>query len=143
VAFNIMSKMRIGYVYMGQQNSATAELGYLPYTLNVDFWVDLARDTTITRIKHMPDVFPHHPTVLTLVELAYGLAIAGLFCWSVDRGIRLTGFGLRELMTKANDELTVACFERFTQGMSNSSGQSQKVSKRDESVYGEAVMENA
>ena len=44
-------------------------LGYLPYTLNVDFWEDLARDTTISKIKHVPDLFSHDPVIQVLVKL--------------------------------------------------------------------------
>lgn len=44
-------------------------LGYLPYTLNVDFWEDLARDTTISKIKHVPDLFSHDPVIQVVVGL--------------------------------------------------------------------------
>ncbi len=55
--------MRLGMDYM----TAIAAfpgfiLGYLPYTLYQDFWEDLARDTTISRIKHVPDMFGHEQT---------------------------------------------------------------------------------
>ena len=46
------------------------------------------------------------------VGLAYGILVAGLLVWSVKRGMRLTGFSFRDLMTHANDELTIKYFER-------------------------------
>jgi len=114
IGCEIRTYMRLGLGYM----TAVAAfpgflLGYLPYTLYVDFWEDLARDTTISKIKHVPDMFGHDPTVQALVGIAYGILVAGLLVWSVKRGMRLTGFSFRDLMTHANDELTIKYFERF------------------------------
>jgi uncharacterized membrane protein YedE/YeeE len=114
IGCEIRTYMRLGMGYM----TAVAAfpgflLGYLPYTLNVDYWEDLARDTTLSKIKHVPDMFGHDPTVQALVGLAYGLLIAWLLYWSIRRGMRLTGFSFRELMTHANDELTIKYFERL------------------------------
>jgi uncharacterized membrane protein YedE/YeeE len=114
IGCEIRTYMRLGMGYM----TAVAAfpgflLGYLPYTLNVDYWEDLARDTTISKIKHVPDMFGHDPTVQALVGLAYGLLIAWLLYWSIRRGMRLTGFSFRELMTHANDDLTIKYFERL------------------------------
>lgn len=114
IGCEIRTYMRLGLGYM----TAVAAfpgflLGYLPYTLNVDFWEDLARDTTISRIKHVPDMFGHDPTIQALVGIAYGILVAGMLVWSVKRGMRLTGFSFRDLMTHANDELTIKYFKRF------------------------------
>ena len=114
IGCEIRTYMRLGMGYM----TAVAAfpgflLGYLPYTLNVDYWEDLARDTTLSKIKHVPDMFGHDPTVQALVGLAYGLLIAWLLYWSIRRGMRLTGFSFRELMTHANDDLTIKYFERL------------------------------
>ncbi len=115
IGCEIRTYMRLGLGYM----TAVAAfpgflLGYLPYTLNVDFWEDLARDTTITRIKHVPDIFSHDPTIQAIVGLLYGLLVALLLVWSIRRGMRLTGFSFRELMTHANDELTFKYFDRLS-----------------------------
>ncbi len=114
IGCEIRTYMRLGLGYM----TAVAAfpgflLGYLPYTLNVDYWEDMAHETTISRIKHVPDLFGHDPDIQALVGLAYGLLVAGLLLWSVKRGMRQTGFSFRELMTHANDELTIKYFERF------------------------------
>ena len=37
----------------------------------------------------------------------------GLLVWSIKRGMRLTGFSFRDLMTHANDELTIKYFKRY------------------------------
>ena len=115
IGCEIRTYMRLGLGYM----TAVAAfpgflLGYLPYTLNVDFWEDLARNTTITRIKHVPDIFSHDPTIQAIVGLLYGLLVALLLVWSIRRGMRLTGFSFRELMTHANDELTFKYFDRLS-----------------------------
>ena len=114
IGCEIRTYMRLGLGYM----TAVAGfpgflLGYLPYTLNVDLWEDLARDTTITKIKHVSDIFSHDPTIQAVAGLAYGMLIAGLLYWSITRGMRMTGFSFRELMTHANDELTIKYFDRF------------------------------
>ena len=54
---------------------------------NVDYWEDMARETTISRIKHVPDLFGHDPNIQAMVGLAYGLLVAGLLLWSVKRGM--------------------------------------------------------
>jgi hypothetical protein len=58
-------------------------------------------------------MFSHDPVIQALVGLAYGMLVAGLLVWSVKRGMRLTGFSFRELMTHANDELTIKYFEHY------------------------------
>jgi len=115
IGCEIRTYMRLGLGYM----TAVAAfpgflLGYLPYTLNVDFWEDLARETTISKIKHVPDIFSHDPVIQALVGLAYGVLVAGLLVWSIKRGMRLTGFSFRDLMAHANDELTIKYFERYS-----------------------------
>ena len=60
-------------------------------------------------------MFSHDPVIQALVGLAYGVLVAGLLVWSVKRGMRLTGFSFRDLMTHANDELTIKYFDRYTQ----------------------------
>ena len=42
-----------------------------------------------------------------------GVLVTGLMVWSVRRGMRLTGFSFRDLMTHANDELTIKYLERY------------------------------
>ena len=59
-------------------------------------------------------MFGHDPVVQALVGLAYGVLVAWLLFWSIKRGMRLTGFSFRDLMTHANDDLTVKYFERPT-----------------------------
>ncbi len=113
IGCEIRTYMRLGLGYM----TAVAAfpgflLGYLPYTLYVDYWEDLARETTISKVKHVPDMFGHDPVVQALVGLAYGVLVAWLLFWSIKRGMRLTGFSFRDLMTHANDDLTVKYFER-------------------------------
>lgn len=83
--------MRLGLGYM----TAVAAfpgflLGYWPYTL-----------------------------IQALVGLTYGVLVAYLLVWSVRRGMRLTGFSFRELMTHANDDLTIKYFERHAQTYDN------------------------
>ena len=114
IGCEIRTYMRLGLGYM----TAVAAfpgflLGYLPYTLYVDFWEDLARDTTISRIKHVPDMFSQDPSIQALVGMAYGILVAGLLVWSVKRGMRLTGFNFRDLMSHANDDLTIKYFQRY------------------------------
>lgn len=123
IGCEIRTYMRLGLGYM----TAVAAfpgflLGYLPYTLYVDYWEDLARDTTISRIKHVPDMFGHDPTVQAMVGVAYGILVAGMLVWSVKRGMRLTGFSFRDLMTHANDELTIKYFDRFQSQTDNKKG---------------------
>lgn len=115
IGCEIRTYMRLGLGYM----TAVAAfpgflLGYLPYTLNVDYWEDLARETTISRIKHVPDMFSQEPFMQAMVGLAYGVMIVWLLVWSIKRGMRLTGFSFRDLMTHANDELTIKYFERMS-----------------------------
>jgi len=114
IGCEIRTYMRLGLGYM----TAVAAfpgflLGYLPYTLNVDYWENLARETTITKVKHVPDMFSDEPAIQAIVGLAYGLLIAWMLYWSIKRGMRLTGFSFRELMTNANDELTIKYFDRL------------------------------
>lgn len=130
IGCEIRTYMRLGLGYM----TAVAAfpgflLGYLPYTLYTDFWVDLARDTTITRVKHVPDIFGHDPTVQALVGLAYGLLVAWLLYWSIKRGMRLTGFSFKDLMTNANDDLTIKYFDRLAKGSYSQSNDDPAVNK--------------
>jgi hypothetical protein len=53
--------------------------------------------------------------IQALVGLAYGVLVAGLLVWSIKRGMRLTGFSFRDLMTYANDELTIKYFEHYSE----------------------------
>ncbi len=115
IGCEIRTYMRLGMGYM----TAIAAfpgflLGYLPYTLYQDFWEDLARDTTITRIKHVPDIFGYDPTIQAIAGLAYGVLVAGLLYWSIKRGLRLTGFSFKALMSTANDDLAIKYFDRLS-----------------------------
>jgi len=143
IGCEIRTYMRLGLGYM----TAVAAfpgfiLGYLPYTLYSDFWVDLARETTITKVKHVPDIFGHDPVVQAMVGLAYGLLVAGLLYWSVKRGMRLTGFSFKELMTTANDDLTIKYFDRLNEDSTGSSNESSKNKKSDANDFGEPAMDN-
>ncbi len=140
IGCEIRTYMRLGLGYM----TAVAAfpgflLGYLPYTLNVDFWEDLARDTTITRIKHVPDIFSHDPTIQAIVGLLYGLLVALLLVWSIRRGMRLTGFSFRELMTHANDELTFKYFDRLSKHQKGASNGVTPQQKQADSLGSPAV----
>ena len=113
IGCEIRTYMRLGLGYM----TAVAAfpgflLGYLPYTLYQDFWENLIRDTTITKVKHVPDIFGHDPVVQVLTALAYGMIIASLLYWSITRGMKLTGFSLKKLATTANDDLAIEYFNR-------------------------------
>lgn len=131
IGCEIRTYMRLGLGYM----TAVAAfpgflLGYLPYTLYQDWWEDLARDTTISKIKHVPNLFSHDPTMQNLVALAYGVLVAWLLVWSIRRGMRLTGFSFRDLMTRANDDLAIEYFQRHPNGApsdDNLDGEPQKV----------------
>ena len=114
IGCEIRTYMRLGLGYMTAVVAFPGFLlGYLPYTLYTDFWADLARETTITKVKHVPDIFGHDPVVQAIVGLAYGVLIFALLYGSIKRGMRLTGFSFKELMTNANDDLTVKYFERY------------------------------
>jgi len=124
IGCEIRTYMRLGMGYM----TAIAAfpgflLGYLPYTLYQDFWEDLARDTTISRIKHVPDMFGHDPMIQAVVSLAYGLLVAWLLYWSIKRGMRLTGFSFKDLMSNSNDDLTMKYFDQSVGGKSEQSDQ--------------------
>lgn len=117
IGCEIRTYMRLGLGYM----TAVAAfpgflLGYLPYTLFQDWWEDLATATTITKIKHVPTIFGHDPSTQTIVALAYGALILFLLVWSIRRGMKLTGFSFKELMTNPNDDLTIKYFERGGKG---------------------------
>ena len=121
IGCEIRTYMRLGLGYM----TAVAAfpgflLGYLPYTLFQDWWEDLARDTVITKVKHVPDIFGHDPTIQALTALAYGMLVTWLLYWSVKRGMRLTGFSFRDLMTNANDDLAIKYFKRMKTTDANS-----------------------
>lgn len=148
IGCEIRTYMRLGMGYM----TAVAAfpgflLGYLPYTLYQDFWEDLARDTTITRVKHVPDIFGHDPVVQALAGLAYGLLVAGLLYWSITRGMRLTGYSFKELMSHGNDELAVKYFDRLSRENKPEGGgdgrQQGKERKAGDAGYGETVTEGA
>ncbi len=130
IGCEIRTYMRLGLGYM----TAVAAfpgflLGYLPYTLYTDFWVELARETTITNVKHVPDIFGYDPTVQALVGLAYGLLVAWLLYWSIKRGMRLTGFTFKDLMTNANDDLTIKYFDRLAKGSASQGNDDPAVNK--------------
>jgi len=142
IGCEIRTYMRLGLGYM----TAVAAfpgflLGYLPYTLYVDFWENLARQTTITKVKHVPDIFSHDPTMQAIIGLAYGMVIFGMLYWSVRRGMRLTGFGFQELMTNANDELTIKYFNRHAQQQGNKSGDEARDKKTGDTGECEPVFE--
>ena len=145
IGCEIRTYMRLGLGYM----TAVAAfpgflLGYLPYTLNVEFWDQLARDTTITKVKHVPDIFGHDPVIQAVVGLAYGLLVFGLLYGSIKRGMRLTGFNFKELMTSANDELAIKYFDRMAkQSGDHKNDDKSKNSKKniDDANYGEAATE--
>ncbi len=127
IGCEIRTYMRLGMGYM----TAIAAfpgflLGYLPYTLYQDFWEDLARDTTISRIKHVPDLFGHDPMIQAIAGLAYGLLVAYLLYWSIKRGMRLTGFSFKDLMTTANDDLTIKYFDRLPSDIDDKSNNKDK-----------------
>ncbi len=141
IGCEIRTYMRLGLGYM----TAVAAfpgflLGYLPYTLYVDFWEDLARDTTITRIKHVPAIFSHDATIQAVVGLLYGLLVALLLVWSIRRGMRLTGFSFRELMTHANDELTLKYFDRLDK---QQNGAGNGVAQQKPDSFGSPAVEGA
>ena len=140
IGCEIRTYMRLGLGYM----TAVAAfpgflLGYLPYTLYQDFWEDLARDTTITKVKHVPDIFSHEPGIQAIVGLAYGMLVAWLLYWSVRRGMRLTGFSFKDLMTNANDELTIKYFDR----MSKEGGKPGRAAAKDKKASDAGVGEPA
>lgn len=145
IGCEIRTYMRLGLGYM----TAVAAfpgflLGYLPYTLYQDFWEDLARETTITRVKHVPDIFGHDPVVQALAGLAYGLLVAWLLYWSIKRGMRLTGYSFKDLMSHNNDELAIKYFDRIAKESDTQGGdESQAQSNDKKSGYGEAVTEGA
>jgi uncharacterized membrane protein YedE/YeeE len=127
IGCEIRTYMRLGLGYM----TAVAAfpgflLGYLPYTLFQDWWEDLARATVITKVKHVPDIFGYEPVTQALVGLAYGVLVAWLLYWSITRGMRLTGFSFRDLMTHANDELTIKYFDRMLKNREDDAGKSEK-----------------
>ena len=114
IGCEIRTYMRLGLGYM----TAVAAfpgflLGYLPYTLYQDFWEDLARDTTITKVKHFTDLLGKDPTTQLLMGIGYGMIVMWLLYWSISRGMRVTGFSFKELMTNANDDLTIKYFKRM------------------------------
>ncbi len=117
IGCEIRTYMRLGLGYMTAVVAFPGFLlGYLPYTLFQDYWEDLMRETVITKVKHVPSIFTHDPNWQAVVGLAYGVLIIGLLYWSVKRGMRLTGFSFKELMTKANDDLTIEYFKRQAEG---------------------------
>ena len=143
IGCEIRTYMRLGLGYM----TAVAAfpgflLGYLPYTLFQEFWDDLARATTITKVKHVPDIFSHDPTVQALVGLAYGVLITGLLVWSIKRGMRLTGFSFREIMSHPNDELTIKYFDRFHKDFGGGETGKTKKPGKQAGDFGEPATEN-
>jgi uncharacterized membrane protein YedE/YeeE len=126
IGCEIRTYMRLGLGYM----TAVAAfpgflLGYLPYTLFQDWWEEMARETVITKVKHVPTMFGYDANTQMYTALAYGALILTLLVWSVRRGMRLTGFSFKDLMVKPNDELTIEYFQR-------QAGQSDDVSKNPE-----------
>ena len=144
IGCEIRTYMRLGLGYM----TAVAAfpgflLGYLPYTLFTDFWVDLTRETTITKVKHVPDIFGHDPVVQAIVGLAYGVLIFWLLYASIKRGMRLTGFNFKELMSHPNDELAIKYFDRLsTQSVDGDSRHKDK-DKTTDSGYRDPVTDGA
>lgn len=148
IGCEIRTYMRLGLGYM----TAVAAfpgflLGYLPYTLYQDFWEDLARDTTITKVKHVTDIFSHDPTMQALTGLAYGLMVAWLLYWSIKRGMRLTGCNFKDLMTHNNDDLAIKYFDHLDkdsdgQSGKTASGEAEKDKKSGDTGYGEPATEN-
>jgi hypothetical protein len=64
--------------------------------------------------------------------------------------MRMTGFSFKELMTHANDDLTIKYFERLAKtsggqgaGVSDKPGDNKKDKKAGDSGYGEPVTEGA
>ncbi len=113
IGCEIRTYMRLGLGYMTAVVAFPGFLlGYLPYTLYQDFWENLAHDTTITKIKHVPDIFGYDPAVQAVAGLTYGLLIAALVVWAVRRGMKLTGFSLKELASTNNDELAIKYYTR-------------------------------
>jgi hypothetical protein len=144
IGCEIRTYMRLGLGYM----TAVAAfpgflLGYLPYTLYQDFWEDLARETTISKVKHVPDMFSHDPAIQAMVGVAYGLLVAWLLYWSIKRGMRLTGFSFKDLMTTANDDLAVKYFDRLASGSSDQKGDEAGDKKAGDKGYGDPATESA
>jgi len=101
----------------------------------------MARETTITNVKHVPDLFGHDPSIQALVGVAYGLGVAGLLIWSVRRGMQKTGFSFHELMTHANDELTIKYYERFYETKGDASKDHNKETEKN--GLGDVITEGA
>ena len=113
IGCEIRTYMRLGLGYMTAVVAFPGFLlGYLPYTLFQDWWEDLARATEITKVKHVTTIFGYDHITQAIVGLAYGVLIVGLLYWSIRRGMRMTGFSFREMMTHANDDLAVKYFAR-------------------------------
>ncbi len=137
IGCEIRTYMRLGLGYMTAVVAFPGFLlGYLPYTLYQDYWENLARDTTITKVKHVTDLMGPDPVNQAVIGLLYGLLVAFLLVWSVRRGMRLTGFSFRDLMTTANDDLTIQYFDRLKKNPGGDVG-----AKRDE--VGEPATERA
>jgi hypothetical protein len=71
------------------------------------------------------------------------MLVAGLLYWSVKRGMRLTGFDFKELMTNANDDLAIKYFDRLDKGSDKKDDETLKDKKSGDSGYGEPATENA
>ncbi len=113
IGCEIRTYMRLGLGYMTAVVAFPGFLlGYLPYTLYQDYWENLAKETTITKVKHVTDIFSYDPTTQLLTGLAYGMLIAGLLYWSIKRGLALTGFSFKEMATTNNDDLAIKYFNR-------------------------------
>ena len=111
IGCEIRTYMRLGLGYMTAVVAFPGFLlGYLPYTLYQDFWENLAHDTTITKVKHVTDIFGHDPTVQLMTAIAYGMIITGLLIWSIRRGLRNTGFSFSEFARTNNDDLAIKYF---------------------------------
>ncbi|MFK5913129.1 MAG: YeeE/YedE thiosulfate transporter family protein [Woeseiaceae bacterium] len=135
IGCEIRTYMRLGLGYM----TAVAAfpgflLGYLPYTLFTDFWIDLTRETTFTKVKHVPDFFGHDPVVQAIAGLAYGVLIFWLLYASIKRGMRLTGFSFKDLMSHPNDELAVKYFDRVTKESNGDNDQKNNEQAADKKV---------
>jgi len=116
IGCEIRTYMRLGLGYMTAVVAFPGFLlGYLPYTLYQEWWEDLARDTMITKVKHLPNLFGRDPLIEAIIAILFGVLVAVLIFWSIKRGMRLTNSSFRDLMTKPNDELAINYFSKKVQ----------------------------
>ena len=53
-----------------------------------------------------------------LTGVAYGLLVGWLLYWSIKRGMRLTNYSFKDLMTNNNDDLAIKYFKDIERKMS-------------------------